>query len=75
MKAFRDTTRSFTGSKRRATSNPLGAARFDSGRGLEAMTERKNLKIAIDTYDDLKAEKRDMETWDSMLRRLVRESD
>ncbi len=38
------------------------------------MTERKNLKIATDTYDDLKAEKRPMETWDSMFRRLIRES-
>ena len=37
------------------------------------MTERKNLKIAEDTYDDLKDEKRDMETWDSMFRRLMRE--
>ena len=38
------------------------------------MTNRKNLKIAPDTYDDLKEEKRPMETWDSMLRRLIRES-
>ena len=37
------------------------------------MTERKNLKIAEDTYDDLRDEKRDMETWDSMFRRLMRE--
>ena len=37
------------------------------------MTERKNLKIALDTYDDLKDEKRDMETWDSLLRRLLRD--
>ena len=36
------------------------------------MTERKNLKIAPDTYDDLRDEKRDMETWDSMFRRLLR---
>ena len=35
---------------------------------------RKNLKIAPDTYDELKDEKRDMETWDSMFRRLMRES-
>ena len=35
------------------------------------MTKRKNLKIAEDTYDDLKDEKRDMETWDSMFRRLL----
>ena len=38
------------------------------------MTSRKNLKIAEDTYDELKDEKRDMETWDSMFRRLMRES-
>ena len=38
------------------------------------MSNRKNLKIAEDTYDDLKDEKRDMETWDSMFRRLMRES-
>ena len=38
------------------------------------MTNRKNLKIAADTYDDLREEKRDMETWDSMFRRLLRES-
>jgi len=37
------------------------------------MTNRKNLKIAPDTYDDLREEKRDMETWDSMLRRLIHE--
>ena len=38
------------------------------------MSKRKNLKIAEDTYDDLRDEKRDMETWDSMFRRLMRES-
>ena len=37
------------------------------------MTSRKNLKISPDTYDELKDEKRDMETWDSMFRRLLRE--
>jgi len=37
------------------------------------MSDRKNLKIAPDTYDDLQDEKRDMETWDSMFRRLMRE--
>jgi predicted CopG family antitoxin len=37
------------------------------------MTERKNLKIAPDTYDELREEKRDMETWDSMFRRLMYE--
>ena len=29
---------------------------------------RKNLKINEDTYDELKEEKRKMETWDSYLR-------
>ena len=37
------------------------------------MSDRKNLKIAPDTYDDLCEEKRPMETWDSMLRRLMRD--
>ena len=37
------------------------------------MSKRKNLKIAEDTYDDLREEKRDMETWDSMFRRLLRD--
>ena len=37
------------------------------------MSDRKNLKIAPDTYDELKDEKRPMETWDSMFRRLLRE--
>jgi len=37
------------------------------------MTDRKNLKISEDTYDKLREEKRDMETWDSMLRRLLRD--
>lgn len=36
---------------------------------------RKNLKIAEDTYDELKGEKRKMETWDSMFRRLLYERD
>jgi len=39
------------------------------------MSERKNLKISEGTYDDLCDEKRDMETWDSMFRRLLREAD
>ena len=39
------------------------------------MSKRKNLKIAEDTYQDLREEKRDMETWDSMFRRLLREGD
>ena len=37
------------------------------------MSKRKNLKIAEDTYEDLREEKRDMDTWDSMFRRLLRE--
>jgi len=37
------------------------------------MTKRKNLKIAVDTYEQLKEEKRDMETWDSMFQRLLLE--
>ena len=37
------------------------------------MTDRKNVKITEDTYDDLREEKREMETWDSMFRRLMRE--
>ena len=37
------------------------------------MTNRKNLKINEDTHEELKAEKRPMETWDSMFRRLLRE--
>ena len=36
---------------------------------------RKNVKIAEDTYEDLREEKREMETWDSMFRRLLREAD
>ena len=36
---------------------------------------RKNLKINEDTYDDLKEKKREMETWDSMFRRLLRGAD
>jgi len=39
------------------------------------MTERKNLKIAPDTYQILKNEKRQMETWDSMFRRLARNAE
>ena len=38
------------------------------------MTKRKNLKIAEDTYDELRDEKRDMETWDSMFQRLIQEA-
>jgi predicted CopG family antitoxin len=37
------------------------------------MTDRKNLKIAEDTYEELSEEKRQMETWDSFFRRLLRE--
>ena len=39
------------------------------------MTDRKNLKIAEDTYEDLRDEKRQMETWDSMFRRLLQNAD
>jgi len=39
------------------------------------MSDRKNLKIAEDTYEELRDEKRDMETWDSMFRRLLRENE
>lgn len=38
------------------------------------MAERKNLKIAEDTFDELREEKRDMETWDSFFRRLLRDT-
>jgi len=57
--------------------NPRGAAKISvqSAKVIrrDHMSERKNLKIAKDTYDELREEKRDMETWDSMLRRLMRE--
>lgn len=39
------------------------------------MTERKNLKIRADTYDELVEAKRDMETWDSMMLRLLRQTE
>jgi len=42
---------------------------------MKFMTNRKNLKIAEDTYDELREEKRDMETWDSFFRRLLTEAD
>jgi len=35
------------------------------------MSDRKNLKITPETYDELKEEKRQMETWDSLFRRLL----
>jgi hypothetical protein len=38
------------------------------------MSERKNLKIREDTFEHLADGKRDMETWDSYLRRLRREA-
>ena len=60
---------------RHSRSDPLGVVGFDSSRGLSDMTERKNLKIAEDTYDDLREAKRDMETWDAMFRRLLAERD
>ena len=37
------------------------------------MTNRKNLKIAADTYDELREEKRKHETWDHFFNRLLRE--
>lgn len=39
------------------------------------MSDRKNLKINEDTYEELREEKRQMETWDSMFRRLLHERD
>jgi len=39
------------------------------------MTDRKNVKIATDTYEELRGEKREMETWDSFFRRLLYEAD
>ena len=36
---------------------------------------RKNLKINEDAYDELKEEKREMETWDSYPRRLQRDAE
>jgi len=36
---------------------------------------RKNLKIASDTYEQLRDGKRKMETWDSYLRRLQRDAE
>lgn len=38
------------------------------------MSDKKNLKITEATHERLKQEKRDMETWDSCLRRLAREA-
>jgi predicted CopG family antitoxin len=35
---------------------------------------RKNIKIRQETYFTLKEEKRDMETWDSMLNRIMHEA-
>jgi len=39
------------------------------------MTDRVNLKIMPDTKELLDEQKRNMETWDSCLRRLAREAD
>ena len=61
--------------KRRATSNPLGAARFNSVRGLEAMTERKNLKIDVEMYERLREEKTQYETWNHLFDRLLEEAE
>jgi len=38
------------------------------------MTERKNLKIAEDTYDKLRNAKGEYETWDGCLNRLLSEA-
>ena len=55
--------------------NPLGVARFDSGRGLEVMTERKNLKIDVEMYDRLREEKTQYETWNHLFDRLLEEAE
>jgi len=39
------------------------------------MSERKNLKIEVDTYERLREEKGQYETWDGMLNRVVDELD
>jgi len=37
------------------------------------MTERKNLKVTVETYERLQESKQKYETWDGMLNRLVDE--
>ena len=55
--------------------NHVGVPRFDSVAWREVrMADRRNLKIALDTWTMLKADKRDTETWDSYLRRMHREA-
>ena len=39
------------------------------------MTKRKNLKIAEDTYEALREEKGQYETWDGALNRMLDELD
>lgn len=39
------------------------------------MTERKNLKISEETYELLREEKRDYETWDGFFRRMLKDDD
>jgi predicted CopG family antitoxin len=39
------------------------------------MTNRKNLKISPDVYDQLTDEKESYETWDGMMLRLLEQSD
>ena len=39
------------------------------------MTERKNLKIEVETYDRLREEKGQYETWDGALNRMLDEID
>ena len=39
------------------------------------MTERKNLKIDVETYDRLREEKGQYETWDGALNRMLDELD
>ena len=39
------------------------------------MTERKNLKIDVETYERLREEKGQYETWDGALNRMMDELD
>jgi len=39
------------------------------------MSERKNLKIDVETYDRLREEKGQYETWDGALNRMLDELD
>ena len=39
------------------------------------MTERKNLKIDVETYERLREEKGQYETWDGALNRILDEID